>query len=268
MLRGRVDCPFESCLHACTRPTWRSHCHVLFAKKSGLVVDKAFSAWSTFSDDGSLSLSQQAVREEFRESGHVHCGAMQPTGTIVPLWSWLWIFDRETSQTKHTHKKVPKDYRQSRRNLGKHHMYSTPVTFVPVTRSQQVSPQAREEALVDRCRNLGEVADLGLTVELLSSVWTVRTRQTPRLLILPFCSILRRCSTNCQIDRLGDDTELRTCTDGRNNTDQRLFFSKLKKLKKNISLWCPGKKESIRVGFKVRCPRIAEIQAMKKDKGG
>ena len=42
----------------------------------------------------------------------------------------------EMSQTKHAQRKVRKDYGQLRH--GKHHMYSTPVSFVPTTRSQQV----------------------------------------------------------------------------------------------------------------------------------
>ena len=67
-------------------------------------MDIAFWASSTFSDDGSLTLSPslQAVREELRESGHVRSGAMRPTGTIAP--SPLWIFDRDIPNQTYTKK--------------------------------------------------------------------------------------------------------------------------------------------------------------------
>ena len=37
MLHERIECPFESCMHARARPAGRSHSHVLFAKKSFLL---------------------------------------------------------------------------------------------------------------------------------------------------------------------------------------------------------------------------------------
>ena len=64
-----------------------------------------------------------------------------------------------------------------------------------------------------------------------------------------------------KIHWLDEDAEPRwTCTAGRNYTIPRLFFFNTKKIKKTYLHDAQVKEESIRVGLKVGCPRIAEIQ--------
>ena len=178
-------------------------------------------------------------------------GAMQPTGTIVP--SWLWIFDRNIPNHTYTTLKSPKRLQSQRNfdimNTTEHHMYrySTSLLFPScVTRSQQVSPQRREEAIVDCHHNRGcliggggggGVADLGLSAELWSSLWRVKTRQTPRLLITCYQTILpffvlfwRRAPRTAKIHRFGEDTELRADMHSRPELHRsKTFFSKLEK---------------------------------------
>ena len=147
-------------------------------------------------------------------------------------------------------------------------MYSSAVIFVPVTRSQQVSPQRREKALVDRRRNRGggggsPTSDSPSSSDLPSKESEPDGHQCSSSHAEPsclFCSILRRCSTNWQ----NPPPRRRHWTADMHGWSElhrsKTFFSKLKKIEINISSWCPGEKESIRVGFKVGCPRIAEIQ--------
>ena len=63
-----------------------------------------------------LCLFLQAVREEVRESGHVHGGAMQPTDTI--MLSSLWIFRSDRDIWNQTYTKSPVEEREKERGRG------------------------------------------------------------------------------------------------------------------------------------------------------
>ena len=101
-----------------------------------------------------------------------------------PVRSCLWIFGGDI-QNQTQKKKIPKDYRKSRRKTNtQYHMYSTPVTVVPVSRNQQVlsgcTAKKRSTGRSSRSPGNNNVADLRLTVKLWPSIWRVRTRLTPR----------------------------------------------------------------------------------------
>ena len=156
----------------------------------------------------SLSLSPSCSwRGQGEWPRHVHGGAMQPTGTIVP--SSLWIFGRDIPNQTYP-KNIPKDYRQSRRNSDMVNITCTvPQSFLfpslEASRQGFTTSKGREEALVDRRRNRGK----SLTSDSPSSSDLPRpseesepdTHQGSSSHAKPsclFCSILRRCSTNCQ----------------------------------------------------------------------
>ena len=145
----------------------------------------------------SLSLPLQALCEELRESDHVLGRATQTTSTIVTLDL------RQRRPKPNMHKKLPKYYRQLRH--GKHHMYSTPLSFVPVARSQQVLTTRREEAQVNR--HLTSNRGKSLTSDSSSSTDLPSEESEPdrhqgssshAKSSCLFCSIPRRCSTKCQ----------------------------------------------------------------------
>ena len=162
---------------------------------------------------------------------------------------------RETSQTKHAHKKVPKDYYRQLRH-GKHHIYSTPVSF---SFFKPASSHHKEEkkrwSIVAVIVGKSLTSDSPLSSDIPSEESEPDRHQGSSLHAKSsclFCSIRWRCSSNCQ----NPQARRRRWTADMHNWSElhqsKTFFSKLKKLKKNICSWCPGKKRKHLCGFQRR----------------
>ena len=196
----------------------------------------------------SLSLSKLYVKS----SGRVTTFLVVQRRPPVP--SWHWIFDRDVpnqtctknsqnitgnSDTANTTCTVPHSVlfpspEASRFSLQGEKKRRSVVTLPVIGGSRW--PRTHRRALIFRLKNQNQTD----------------TKAPHHMLNHPAFSVPSQggAPRSAKIRRLGEDTELRKCTAGRNYTDPRLSFLKLKTLK-NISSWRPGKKKHL-CGFEGR----------------
>ena len=140
MLHGRIECPLESCMHAC--PSWRSgRCcelgcmlmiclqKILSCCEDSLLIPSRFYFWWRLPLSLSLSLSLSLIL-----SRYLNCPGRVAIFMVV-LTGPSWLCNMDLRQRHH------KPNKKSRKitgrvdahvwpRHGKHHKYSTPFPFV------------------------------------------------------------------------------------------------------------------------------------------
>ena len=206
----------------------------------------SFKASSTFSDGGSLSLSPSCSwrgQGEWPRSWWCQMHAAHRYHRAIVA---LDLLKRQRHSKPNIHKKVPKDYRQSRRNLDMVNTTCTvPQSFLfPSLEASRFHHKEEKK----RWSIVAVIGGKSLTSESdspSSSDLPARESEPDRhqgssshMLNHRAFSVLSwgGAPRTAKIHRLGEDSGLRTCTAGRNYTDPRHFFKNKKKIEKNISM--------------------------------